>query len=109
MSRAEPNSTKTPARRVVAARSALPKSKGPETVEADAPADQADSTAAPADKALRRRRSNRRSEQTIAKILVATEQVVLESGADRISILDVCAAAEVSRGKSKGNCSRLMN
>jgi AcrR family transcriptional regulator len=47
---------------------------------------------------VRRRRSNRRSEQTIANILAATEQVVLESGADRISILDVCAAAGVSRG-----------
>ena len=48
--------------------------------------------------AVRRRRSNRRSDQTIANILVATEQIVLESGADRISILDVCAAAGVSRG-----------
>ena len=46
----------------------------------------------------RRRRSNRRSEQTIENILAATEQIVLESGADRISILDVCKAAGVSRG-----------
>ncbi len=45
-----------------------------------------------------RRRSNRRSEQTIENILAATEQVVLESGADRVSILDVCNTASVSRG-----------
>ncbi len=44
------------------------------------------------------RRSNRRSEQTIEKILACTEQIILESGAERISILDVCRAAEVSRG-----------
>jgi AcrR family transcriptional regulator len=41
---------------------------------------------------------NRRSEETIANILVATEEVVLRSGADRISILDVCQVAGVSRG-----------
>jgi AcrR family transcriptional regulator len=46
----------------------------------------------------RRVRSNRRSEQTIANILAVTENIVLESGADRISILDVCRAANVSRG-----------
>jgi AcrR family transcriptional regulator len=47
---------------------------------------------------LPRRRSNRRSEQTVANILACTERVVLESGAERISILDVCRAAQVSRG-----------
>jgi AcrR family transcriptional regulator len=47
---------------------------------------------------LRRRRSNRRSEQTIGNILACTEKIVLESGADRISILDVCRAADISRG-----------
>jgi len=47
---------------------------------------------------VRRPRSNRRSEQTIANILAATENIILESGAERISILDVCRAAEVSRG-----------
>jgi len=47
---------------------------------------------------VRRRRSNRRSEQTIDNILAATEQIVLESGAERISILDVCNAAGISRG-----------
>lgn len=41
---------------------------------------------------------NRRSEETIANILVATEEVVLRSGAERISILDVCEVAGVSRG-----------
>ncbi|MCF5086970.1 TetR family transcriptional regulator, partial [Pseudomonas gessardii] len=41
---------------------------------------------------------NRRSEETIANILKATEEVVLLSGADRISILDVCQVAGVSRG-----------
>jgi AcrR family transcriptional regulator len=47
---------------------------------------------------VRRVRSNKRSEITIANILVATENIVLESGAERISILDVCRAADVSRG-----------
>jgi AcrR family transcriptional regulator len=41
---------------------------------------------------------NRRSEETIANILAATEEVVLISGADRISILDVCKVAGISRG-----------
>lgn len=41
---------------------------------------------------------NRRSEETITNILKATEEVVLMSGADRISILDVCQVAGVSRG-----------
>lgn len=47
---------------------------------------------------VRRKRRNRRSEETIDNILTVTEQIVLESGAERISILDVCKAAEVSRG-----------
>jgi|TARA_R110002072_G_scaffold291186_5_gene459237 AcrR family transcriptional regulator len=41
---------------------------------------------------------NRRSEETINSILEATEEVVLRSGADRISILDVCKIAGISRG-----------
>lgn len=41
---------------------------------------------------------NRRSEETIANILDATEEVVLRSGTDRISILDVCQEAGISRG-----------
>jgi AcrR family transcriptional regulator len=52
----------------------------------------------PATPVLRRRRSNRRSEQTIENILACTEAIILESGAERISILDVCRAADVSRG-----------
>lgn len=48
--------------------------------------------------APRRRRSNRRSGQTIANIFAATEKVVLESGAERISILEVCENAGISRG-----------
>lgn len=47
---------------------------------------------------VKRSRSNRRSEITIANILAVTENIVLESGAERISILDVCRAANVSRG-----------
>lgn len=46
----------------------------------------------------RRRGSNKRSAQTIENILAVTETVVLESGADRISILDVCNGAGISRG-----------
>lgn len=45
-----------------------------------------------------RKRRNRRSEETIATILASTEEIVLQSGADRISILDVCKAADISRG-----------
>lgn len=48
--------------------------------------------------ALRRTRGNRRSERTIAAILAVTENIMLESGAERISILDVCRAADISRG-----------
>ncbi|WP_293465837.1 TetR/AcrR family transcriptional regulator [Polaromonas sp.] len=64
----------------------------------------ADVTAAePAETAVisietRRRRGNRRSEQTVDNILMATEEVILKSGADRISILEVCNTAGVSRG-----------
>ncbi|EKT4541886.1 TetR family transcriptional regulator [Pseudomonas putida] len=48
--------------------------------------------------AVNKVKPNRRSEETIANILKATEEVVLMSGADRISILDVCQVAGVSRG-----------
>jgi len=48
--------------------------------------------------APRSRRNNRRSEQTIRKIFDATEQIILASGAEGISILDVCRAANMSRG-----------
>lgn len=64
------------------------------TATATADPDFTDTVDAPAP----RRRSNRRSEQTIETILACTEKIVLESGADRISILDVCREAEISRG-----------
>lgn len=41
---------------------------------------------------------NRRSDQTIAQILEAAEQVILETGVERVSIQAVCQAAGVSRG-----------
>ncbi|NML27620.1 MULTISPECIES: TetR/AcrR family transcriptional regulator [Zoogloea] len=47
---------------------------------------------------VRKTRRNRRSEGTIQGILEVTEEIILESGAERISILDVCKAAEISRG-----------
>jgi AcrR family transcriptional regulator len=46
----------------------------------------------------RRRRGNRRSEQTVENILSATEVVILKSGTERVSILEVCHTAGVSRG-----------
>ncbi len=41
---------------------------------------------------------NRRSDQTIAQILRAAEEVILETGVERVSILAVCEAAGISRG-----------
>lgn len=43
-------------------------------------------------------RLNRRSTETIAKILDTTGEIILESGADRISILDVCEKTGIARG-----------
>jgi AcrR family transcriptional regulator len=43
-------------------------------------------------------RRNRRSDATIGRILAATEAIVLSGGAERISIIDVCELAGVSRG-----------
>lgn len=84
-------------------RADLQAADGGAAVRAKAPARRAApaSTAAaqaPAAPVVRRKRRNRRSEETIATILAATEEIVLESGAERISILDVCKAANVSRG-----------
>ncbi|SOE73124.1 transcriptional regulator, TetR family [Burkholderia sp. OK233] len=75
----------------------------PKARKSSSPAVQAAPAVSPAPAAApatapRRRRSNRRSEQTIDNIFAATEKVVLESGADRISILEVCETAGVSRG-----------
>ncbi|MDX1506092.1 MAG: TetR/AcrR family transcriptional regulator, partial [Spongiibacter sp.] len=44
------------------------------------------------------RRRNKRSENTIEAILAAAEVVILESGVERVSILDVCNEAGISRG-----------
>jgi AcrR family transcriptional regulator len=41
---------------------------------------------------------NRRSDATVSRILAATEAVVLSGGAERISIIEVCERAGVSRG-----------
>ncbi|MFD0752338.1 TetR/AcrR family transcriptional regulator [Massilia norwichensis] len=41
---------------------------------------------------------NKRSSDTIAKILAVTEEIILRSGAERISILDVCEEVGISRG-----------
>lgn len=41
---------------------------------------------------------NKRSGDTISKILAATEEIILQSGAERISILDVCEESGISRG-----------
>lgn len=41
---------------------------------------------------------NKRSGDTIAKILATTEEIILQSGAERISILDVCQESGISRG-----------
>lgn len=47
---------------------------------------------------VRKVRRNRRSDSTIEKILTASEEVILQSGADRVFILDVCHEAGISRG-----------
>lgn len=88
-SRAEDRSQPAPAK--AAARPKAP-------VRRRQPAPAAVPATTPVAAAPRRKRRNRRSEETIANILTATEQIVLESGAERISILDVCKAANVSRG-----------
>lgn len=41
---------------------------------------------------------NKRSSETIARILAATEEIILRSGAERISIFDVCEEVGISRG-----------
>jgi AcrR family transcriptional regulator len=43
-------------------------------------------------------KSRGRAETTVDAILAATEQIVLRAGSERISILDVCQLAQVSRG-----------
>lgn len=41
---------------------------------------------------------NKRSEETINRIMVAAEQLILESGVDRIAIQNMCEVAGISRG-----------
>ncbi|TFH67772.1 TetR/AcrR family transcriptional regulator [Gammaproteobacteria bacterium LSUCC0057] len=48
--------------------------------------------------ATQSRRRNKRSETTIQAILDAAEEIIVVSGVDRISILDVCRVAGISRG-----------
>lgn len=45
-----------------------------------------------------KRRRNKRSENTIQAICDAADQVILVSGVDRVSILNVCKVAGISRG-----------
>lgn len=94
-----PTKGRSPSLKVVSSAAAVPvkaTSAKKNTGVPDAVADKNPAVSAPL--AVKRSRSNRRSEITIANILAATENIVLESGAERISILDVCRAANVSRG-----------
>jgi len=93
----------TPAAKTAVTRTARTKTAVPPRRAGSAPSDVATAQVTqlpgrPATPVVRRRRGNRRSEQTIEKILSCTEKIVLETGAERISILDVCRAAGVSRG-----------
>lgn len=85
----------TKAAPVAAARPASARTKG--AAPAPAPVEKAKkpatvrASAAPA-------KLNKRSGDTIAKILATTEEIILQSGAERISILDVCQESGISRG-----------
>jgi AcrR family transcriptional regulator len=59
------------------------------------PMQHAERTSARSDTAVKPRG---RAEATVAAILAATEQIVLREGSERISVLDVCQLAQVSRG-----------
>lgn len=45
-----------------------------------------------------KKRRNKRSETTVQTILDSAEAVILVSGVERVSILDVCKVAKISRG-----------
>jgi len=98
---ADPSSDK-PVKRV--ARPAAKSSVKPPAAQADAPAARpsARPSARPAAKAGAKAapkvKLNKRSSETIAKILAVTEEIILRSGAERISILDVCDEVGISRG-----------
>lgn len=76
---------------------ALPKAKKPAEVRSS-PVTTREARERPATPPARRRRRSRRSEATITSILAAAEEVVLRSGVHRVAILDVCKAADISRG-----------
>lgn len=82
------------------AKPAAKSSARPPAAQADAPAARpAAKTAAKAGaKAAPKVKLNKRSSETIAKILAVTEEIILRSGAERISILDVCDEVGISRG-----------
>jgi AcrR family transcriptional regulator len=80
-----------PVARPAARPAAKPRAK-PVTKSGEAQAPLAARTAAP------KARLNKRSSDTIARILATTEEIILRSGAERISILDVCEEVGISRG-----------
>ncbi|SDD61439.1 transcriptional regulator, TetR family [Massilia sp. PDC64] len=98
---ADPASDK-PVKRV--ARPAAKSSARPPAAQADAPAARpsarpaAKTAAKVGAKAAPKVKLNKRSSETIAKILAVTEEIILRSGAERISILDVCDEVGISRG-----------
>lgn len=87
----------TKAAPVAAARPASARTKAAAPAPAPAPVEKAKkppavrASTAPA-------KLNKRSGDTIAKILATTEEIILQSGAERISILDVCHDSGISRG-----------
>ncbi|WP_083684323.1 TetR/AcrR family transcriptional regulator [Massilia putida] len=95
---------KAGARATVPARESVKRVAGPAAKSsAKPPAAQADAPAArpsakAAVKAAPKVKLNKRSSETIAKILAVTEEIILRSGAERISILDVCDEVGISRG-----------
>ena len=76
---------------------AQPKAKKPPEVRSS-PVTTREARERPATPPARRRRRSRRSEATITSILAAAEEVVLRSGVHRVAILNVCKAADISRG-----------
>lgn len=62
------------------------------------PATAGHQAAVPKGDSVLRVKRNKRSGTTIENILAATGEIILQSGAERISILDVCREADVSRG-----------
>ena len=90
-------STRTPATAKKAAPSPTKKAM-PSPIKKAAPAARQKKSAVKKDAATPEVRRNRRSDSTIQSILAATEEIILLSGAERVSILDVCVEAKISRG-----------